>query len=109
MTTSCSLQISPIDARFIRSILLCVIFRLIKGLKNKYPLSLHAFGHPIPDYLRYLMTLTIFFQVPRVQSEWEKSQSHVTTDGKPVSQSWCRAPSRAHDQIFSTVRQLEYF
>jgi hypothetical protein len=31
-----------------------------------------------------------------------QSQSHVTTDGQPVSQSWCRAPSGAHDQILRT-------
>jgi hypothetical protein len=33
------------------------------------------------------------------------SQSHVTTDGQSVSQSWCRAPSGAHDQMLLTVRQ----
>jgi hypothetical protein len=32
-----------------------------------------------------------------------ESQSHVTTDGQPVSQSWCRAPSGAHDQMFVAV------
>jgi hypothetical protein len=32
-----------------------------------------------------------------------QSQSHVTTDGQPVSQSWCRAPSGAHDQMFVAV------
>jgi hypothetical protein len=31
-----------------------------------------------------------------------QSQSHIATDGK----SWCRAPSRAHDQKFITVWQL---
>jgi hypothetical protein len=31
-----------------------------------------------------------------------QSQSHIATDG----QSWCRAPSGAHDQIFITVCQL---
>jgi hypothetical protein len=30
-------------------------------------------------------------------------QSHVATDGQPVSQSSCRAPSGAHDQMLSTV------
>jgi hypothetical protein len=33
-------------------------------------------------------------------------ESHVTTDGQPVSPSWCRAPSGAHDQMLRTVRQL---
>jgi hypothetical protein len=36
------------------------------------------------------------------------SLSHVTTDGQPVSQSWCRVPSRAHDQMLRTVRQLRF-
>jgi hypothetical protein len=34
-----------------------------------------------------------------------QSQSHVTTDGQPVSQSWCRAPSGAHDQMFDKICQ----
>jgi hypothetical protein len=38
----------------------------------------------------------------RSESESE-SQSHVTTDGQPVSQSWCRAPSGTHDQMFVAV------
>jgi hypothetical protein len=29
--------------------------------------------------------------------------SHVITNGQSVSQSWCRAPSGTHDQIFSRV------
>jgi hypothetical protein len=40
-----------------------------------------------------------------------QSQSHIATDGRSVSQSvsqsWCRAPSEAHDQIFITVWQLQ--
>jgi hypothetical protein len=36
------------------------------------------------------------------QSESE-SESHIATDGQSVSPSWCRAPSRAHDQIFNLV------
>jgi hypothetical protein len=36
----------------------------------------------------------------------EQSQSHIATDGQSVSESWCRAPSAAHDQIFITVWQL---
>jgi hypothetical protein len=40
-------------------------------------------------------------------SHWRsQSQSHIATDGQSVSQSWCRAPSAAHDQIFITVWQL---
>jgi hypothetical protein len=31
------------------------------------------------------------------------SQSHVTADGQSVSQSWCRAPSGTHDQMFSPI------
>jgi hypothetical protein len=38
------------------------------------------------------------------QDEWAlQSQSHVTTDGQSVGQSWCRVPSGTHDQIFSTL------
>jgi hypothetical protein len=39
---------------------------------------------------------------------WNQSQSHVTTDGQSVSQSWCRAPSEAHGQMLRTVRQLRF-
>jgi hypothetical protein len=35
-----------------------------------------------------------------------QSQSHITTDGRSVCPSWCRAPSEAHDQILVTVWQL---
>jgi hypothetical protein len=31
------------------------------------------------------------------------SLSHVATDGQSVSQFWCRAPSRAHDQMLAGV------
>jgi hypothetical protein len=31
------------------------------------------------------------------------------TDGQSVSQSWCRASSGAHDEIFITVRQSRTF
>jgi hypothetical protein len=34
------------------------------------------------------------------------SPSHIATDGQIVSQSRCRAPSGAHDQIFITVLHL---
>jgi hypothetical protein len=41
-----------------------------------------------------------------IQSQ-SQSQSHIATDGQSVSQSvsqsWCRAPSRAHDQMFVSV------
>jgi hypothetical protein len=32
-----------------------------------------------------------------------QSQSHIVTDVRSVSKSWCRAPSGAHDQIFLTL------
>jgi hypothetical protein len=32
-----------------------------------------------------------------------QSQSHIATDSQSVSKSWCRSPSRAHDQIFITL------
>jgi hypothetical protein len=35
-----------------------------------------------------------------------QSQSPITTDGQSVSQSWCRAPSGAHDQMFVSVGQF---
>jgi hypothetical protein len=34
-----------------------------------------------------------------------QSQSHIATDGQSLSQSWCQAPSWAHDQIFITLSQ----
>jgi hypothetical protein len=36
-----------------------------------------------------------------------KSESHC--DWWPVSKSWCRAPSGAHDQIFITLWQVRSF
>jgi hypothetical protein len=37
------------------------------------------------------------------EKERLNSQRHIATDGQSVSKSWCRAPSGAHDQIFTTV------
>jgi hypothetical protein len=37
-----------------------------------------------------------------------QSQSHVATDGQSASQSWCRAPSGAHDHKLITVWQFLY-
>jgi hypothetical protein len=37
---------------------------------------------------------------------YTQNQSDITTDSQSVSQSWCRAPSGAHDQICATVWQL---
>jgi hypothetical protein len=39
---------------------------------------------------------------------WRQIQSHIATDGQPVSKSWCRAPSGAHDQLCITVWQLRF-
>jgi hypothetical protein len=39
---------------------------------------------------------------------WSYSKSKSHSDWRPVSQSWCRAPSGAHDQIFITVWQSRY-
>jgi hypothetical protein len=33
-------------------------------------------------------------------------QSHITTDGQSISQSWCQAPSGAQAKIFVIVRYL---
>jgi hypothetical protein len=33
-------------------------------------------------------------------------QSHIATDGRSVSKSWCRAPCGAHEQIFITLWHL---
>jgi hypothetical protein len=37
---------------------------------------------------------------------WSQSQSHIATDGQSISNSCCRAPCGAHDQIFITLWQL---
>jgi hypothetical protein len=53
--------------------------------------------------------VNILYYVGGLQSHYDalcQSQSHIATDGQSVSRSWCRAPSRAHDQIFITVWQL---
>jgi hypothetical protein len=34
---------------------------------------------------------------------FHQGQSHVVTDGQPLSKSWCQASSGAHDQIFITL------
>jgi hypothetical protein len=34
------------------------------------------------------------------------SQSHIATDSKSISKSWCQVPSGPHDQIFITLWQL---
>jgi hypothetical protein len=41
-----------------------------------------------------------------IHSTWSQSQSHIATDGRSVSKSWCRAPSGSHDQIRITVWHL---
>jgi hypothetical protein len=45
-----------------------------------------------------------------LEASQNKSQHHIATDGRSVSQSvsqsWCRAQSGAYDQIFITVSQL---
>jgi hypothetical protein len=33
-------------------------------------------------------------------------QSHVTTDGRSVSRSWCRAPSGTPDEVLLSVKTL---
>jgi hypothetical protein len=38
-----------------------------------------------------------------ISSATSQSQSHITTDGQSVSQSWCRAPSGPHVRIFIAV------
>jgi hypothetical protein len=43
------------------------------------------------------------------KSSHSPSQTHITTDGQSVSQSWCQAPPGAQDQIFVTVRQLRFY
>jgi hypothetical protein len=46
---------------------------------------------------------SLAFTAPISLPYQSQSQSHVATDGQPVSQSWCRAPSGAHDQKLITV------
>jgi hypothetical protein len=41
-------------------------------------------------------------------SSLSKSESHIATDGRSVSLSWCWAPSGTRDQILVTVRQLQF-
>jgi hypothetical protein len=43
----------------------------------------------------------------QTQTNSFQSQSHIATDGQSVNNSWCRAPSGAHDQIFIAVWQLQ--
>jgi hypothetical protein len=43
----------------------------------------------------------------------DQSQGHITTDGRPVSPSWCGAPSGTHEQIliayFAVVAQQRVY
>jgi hypothetical protein len=41
-----------------------------------------------------------------LNSSQSQSQSYIATDGRSINKSWCRAPSRAHDQIFIIIWQL---
>jgi hypothetical protein len=54
----------------------------------------------LPFYEEYGACVSDQSELVLYQSQ---SQSHVATDGQPVSQSWCRAPSGAHDQKLITV------
>jgi hypothetical protein len=68
---------------------------------------------PILRYNSNLFTWTIISLTaakfkPHIfsDSRQSQSQSHIATDGQSICNSWCRAPSGAHDQIFITFRQL---
>jgi hypothetical protein len=45
----------------------------------------------------------------QLNCQLSRSQSHIATDGQSVRQSWCRATSGAHGQIFIAVWKLWSF
>jgi hypothetical protein len=90
---------------------------LIIHISPQHPLSLFQppVSSPAVPWQRLLTVEILQFQALRFYfhslscrtAYTHKNQSHVVTDGQSVSQSWCRAPSVAHDQIFITVWQLQ--
>jgi hypothetical protein len=51
--------------------------------------------------------LSLFFTDSRTERLGSsQSESHIATDSRSVSKSWCRATSGAHDKIFITVWKL---
>jgi hypothetical protein len=93
---------------------------------NKYLLNSHFYARKynycllITSFRRFYFTLIITrtadlgevssflcrirpcFCSSRSYTDWS-SQSHIATDCQSVSRSWCRAPSGAHDKIFTTL------
>jgi hypothetical protein len=67
-------------------------------------LSGHTFRHWVPfssPHTTRRATVQVFNPASTSHSE-----SHIATDGRSVSKSWCRAPSGAHDEIFIIVWQV---
>jgi hypothetical protein len=63
-------------------------------------------GDPSASRAEVLSSQTPVQNSSELTTELVESQSHIATDGQSVSKSWSRAPSGAHNQIFSTVRHL---
>jgi hypothetical protein len=51
-------------------------------------------------------TTAVWSLESQFQSQSQR-QSYIATDGSSISESWCRSPSGAHDQIFIIVWQLQ--
>jgi hypothetical protein len=84
--------------------------RLTLWARLLWPLSADGAGGPWQSWLWRGSVVPMLLRC-ECSRDWClcQSESHVATDGHLVSQSWCRAPSGAHDQKLSTVWQLGYF
>jgi hypothetical protein len=74
-----------------------LLFEAIYGVTSCIYVSQQHMGFQSVD-------VTAWSNICQSQSQ---SQSHIVTDSQSASQSWCRAPSGAHAQIFITVWQSQ--
>jgi hypothetical protein len=61
------------------------------------------YEEPLPNLSLISHSSLLLLQGAEKVSYLNSSQSHMATYGQLVSKSWCRAPSGAHDQIFSLL------
>jgi hypothetical protein len=72
-----------------------IYYQNIRGLRDQANWILWQCVH-----LKFWHNLSVGDMAQRPSQSQRQSQSHITTDGQSVCLSWCRAPSRDHDQIF---------
>jgi hypothetical protein len=65
-----------------------------------------VFSSAVTDLVLIYESLTSSTNGLRLSRSQSQIQRHIATDDQSFSQSWCRAPSGAHDQIFVAIWQL---